>query len=142
MWINLSGKLTCKRESLYISLINWWNQITKLINSSIREGSWPDFLNHEVVTPIPKIDKHQNTDDLRPISGVMNLNKIIEKLISRLMFEDIEGTIDAAQYGNESGVSINHYLIKFVDKVLSNLDHPSSRLKGSSRLIKAHQGCQ
>ena len=55
-------------------------------------------MNHEVVTPIPKIDKHQNTDDLRPIFGVMNLNKIIEKLISRLMFEDIEGTIDAAQY--------------------------------------------
>ena len=91
------------------------------------------LLNHEVVTPIPKIDKPQNTDDWRPIS---------EKLISKLMLEDIKGNIDAAQYGNESGVSINHCLIKFVDNVLSNLDHPSSRLKGSSRLIKAHQGCQ
>ena len=30
--------------------------------------------------------------------------------------------IDKPQYGNQKGVSIQHYLIKFIDKVLKNLD--------------------
>ena len=42
------------------------------------------------------------------------------------MLEDIRGHIDPAQFGNEPGVSLNHYLIQFVDKVLSTLDHPAS----------------
>ena len=80
--------------------------ITKLINDSVREGSWPDFLKFEVVTPIPKVDRPQSTDDLRPISGLMNLNKIIERLVSKLMLEDIKKHIDPAQYGNDLNQSL------------------------------------
>ena len=33
--------------------------------------------------------------------------------------------LDKSQYGNQRGVSIQHYLVKFVDKVLKSLDSHS-----------------
>ena len=36
----------------------------------------------------------------------MNLNKIIERLVSELMLEDIKKHIDPAQYGNDLNQSL------------------------------------
>ena len=41
------------------------------------------------------------------------------------MLADIKDNLDKSQYGNTKGVSIQHYLVKFIDKVLVNLDSNS-----------------
>ena len=38
------------------------------------------------------------------------------------MVEDMKGSRDPSQYGNTSGVSTQHYLIKMVDRILTILD--------------------
>ena len=56
-----------------------------IINNCIQSGVWPDYLKHEIVTPIPKVPHPKVIDDLRNISGLMNINKIIEKVTCKMM---------------------------------------------------------
>ena len=39
-----------------------------------------------------------------------------------MMFSDMKEKLDKSQYGNQKGVSIQHYLVKFIDQILVNLD--------------------
>ena len=68
--------------------------------------------------PVPK-----DIDDLRNISGLMNLNKVMEKLVCPLIFEDMKSTFDPAQYANQAGISTEHYLIKMIDRILKATDN-------------------
>ena len=38
------------------------------------------------------------------------------------MLTDMKQTRDQSQYGNEKGVSVNHYLIKMIDEILRSVD--------------------
>ena len=96
--------------------------IADLVNTCIRQGKWPDIFKIEVVTPVPKVYPPQTIDQLRNISGLLNLDKVAEKLISNLIISDMKKQIDHAQYANQPGVSIQHYLIKFIDRILGELD--------------------
>ena len=42
-----------------------------------------------------------------------------------MMLDDMKEKLDKSQYGNKKGVSIQHYLIKFIDSILKNLDNNS-----------------
>ena len=101
--------------------------ITDLLNTSIRQGKWPDIFKLEIVTPIPKQYPPQNIEQLRNISGLLNLDKVGEKLISRLMISDMKKKIDPSQYANQKGLSIQHYLIKFLDRILQSIDQNSKK---------------
>ena len=52
----------------------------------------------------------------------MSFNKIQEKLISEWIISDIKENIDPSQYGNEHGLSIQHYLVKMINKILIDTD--------------------
>ena len=51
------------------------------------------------MTPIPKVP--QPNDDLRNISGLMNLNKILKKVTCKIVVSDMKKNIDPAQFGNK-----------------------------------------
>ena len=97
--------------------------LTVLINECIRKGCWPNFLKLEAVTPVPKTDKPKNVDELRNISGLMTMNKILEKIICKMMILDMKEKLDPCQYANQKGLSIQHYLVKMLDRILSVLDN-------------------
>ena len=63
-----------------------------------------------------------NIDDLRKISGTKNLSKIYEALLSDTLIGDMFTNIDPSQFGNEKGLSIQHYLVKMVKQILTILD--------------------
>ena len=94
--------------------------IAMLINDAIVSGHWPEFLKVETVTPVPKVSSPQTVDDLRKICGLLNLSKILEKAICKYLIADMKQ--DKSQYANQKGLSINHYLVKLVDRVLNALD--------------------
>ena len=96
--------------------------ITMLVNEAILTGCWPDFLKVETVTPVPKVTHPQTVDDLRKICGLPNLSKILEKVICKYLISDMKGSLDKSQYANQKGLSINHNLVKLVDRVLGALD--------------------
>ena len=99
--------------------------LTEIINNCIQSGTWPDYLKHEVVTPIPKIPNPKVLEDLRNISGLLNINKVMEKVTSKWILSDMQAKMDPAQFGNRKGVSIQHYLVKMFDEILKQLDRNS-----------------
>ena len=101
--------------------------VADIINSSIRQGRWPDIFKLEIVTPVPKEYPIKNIEMLRNISGLINLDKIAEKLVSKLIISDMKAKLDPTQYANQKGLSIQHYLIKFIDRILMALDKSSKK---------------
>ena len=49
----------------------------------------------------------------------------MEKLLSELMIFDMKPNMDPQQYGNQKGVSIQHYLIEMIHRILTALDNNS-----------------
>ena len=76
----------------------------------------------ESVTPVPKVTNPKTVDDLRKISGLLNVSKILEKVIVKYLVKDIKGDLDKSQYANQEGQSINHYLVFMIDTILKALD--------------------
>ena len=102
--------------------VEFCNPLSNIYNSATLDGVWPDIWKWEYVTPAPKVYPPNTTDDLRKISGTKNLSKIFEALMSDYMIEDMLPSMDPSQYGNVKGLSIQHYLVKMVDRILTILD--------------------
>ena len=62
---------------------------------------------------------------LRNISGLLTFNKVAEKMIAELMIADIMKNLDISQYANQKGLSLQHYLIKMINKILADTDNSS-----------------
>ena len=96
-----------------------------MINASIKQGSWPEIFKLEIVTPVPKVFPPKSIDELRNISGLLNLDKVAEKIIAKMMISDMKEKIDPSQYANQKGLSIQHYLVRMIDKVLEAVENNS-----------------
>ena len=99
--------------------------LTDVFNSSLRRGEYPDVYKFEICTPVPKVHPTQSPTQLRNISGLLNFDKVYEKLLAQLIVSDMEDKLDPAQFGNQKGISIQHYLIQMVHRILSVLDNNS-----------------
>ena len=96
--------------------------LADIINCSVRRGEYANIWKIETVTPVPKEYPPKKLNKLRKISGLLNFSKTTEKIIGDLMLSDMKQTRDPSQYGNEKGVSVNHYLIKMIDEILRSVD--------------------
>ena len=105
--------------------------LSNIFNSATEAGIWPTIWKHEYVTPVPKIFPPKKPEDLRKISGSKNLSKLFENLLSEHIISDIKSNIDPAQYGNKKGLSITHYLVNMIHKILTALDSNSSSEKNA-----------
>ena len=97
--------------------------IAFMINNAIKQGSWPKFLKTEKVTPIPKISSPKVLKDLRCISGLMSLSKIMEKLICPIVLEDMKANISPSQFAGQKGLSTEHLLVKLLDNIMKALEN-------------------
>ena len=50
------------------------------------------------------------------------MNKIAEKCIAELMINDMKANLDPSQYANQKGISIQHYLVNMLYRILTTLD--------------------
>ena len=98
-----------------------------IINTSVRRGEYPRIYKFEHSTPVPKKFPPKTTADLRNISGLLTFDKIMGKLISSLMISDMESKSDPSQFGNQRGLSIQHYLISMLHRILTALDKNTRR---------------
>ena len=46
----------------------------------------------------------------------------MEKILANLMIEDMKEKLDPSQYGNQKGISIQHYLINMIYRILIAID--------------------
>ena len=101
--------------------------LANIINRMIRHGEYPQSWKLETVTPVPKAFPPASPKELRKIALTKNLSKIVEKILAEFMLEDMKDTRDPSQYGNEKGLSVQHYLINMINKILTSLDRNSQR---------------
>ena len=96
--------------------------LAHLINQCISQGIYPDIWKIEYVTPVPKIFPPGHLKDLRKISGLLNFSKITDKILAEYIADDMQYKRDKSQYGNQKKVSIQHYLVNMLHKILTSLD--------------------
>ena len=101
--------------------------LADILNSSVGRGEYPKIYKFEVSTPVPKVHPTEKVSQLRNISGLFNFDKIMEKLLAELIISDMADKLDPAQYGNQRGISIQHYLINMLHRILHALDNNSRR---------------
>ena len=97
--------------------------LADVYNTGLRRGEYPEIYKFEICTPVAKVQPLKTTSQLRNISGLLNYDKIYEKLLSQLMISDMEAKLDPAQFGNQKGKSIQHYLIQMLHRIMSVLDN-------------------
>ena len=96
--------------------------LANILNCMVENGEFPNLWKLEMVTPAAKIHPPATVNDLRKISGLKNFSKIAEKILGKLLIADMAKSRDSSQYGNEKGLSVNHYLIKMINQILESLD--------------------
>ena len=89
--------------------------LSNIYNSASLAGVWPRIWKFEYITPVPKVFPPETTDELKKISGTKNFSKVFEALVADPILEDMEPKMDQSQFGNTKGLSIQHYLVKFVN---------------------------
>jgi hypothetical protein len=99
--------------------------LTDIYNTGLRKGEYPEIYKFEVCTPVPKSHLTQTTAQLRNISGLLNFDRVCEKLIAQLIVMYMEAKLDPAQFGNQKGMSIQHYLIQMLNRILMVLNNNS-----------------
>ena len=109
--------------------------LTDIVNTSVRRGEYPKIYKFEICTPVPKSYPPKSTSEMRNISGLLTFDKIMEKLISELIISDMRLHLDPSQYGNQKGISIQHYLIDMIHRIVSALDNNS---KGDTFAVVAN----
>ena len=100
---------------------------TDIINTGLRRGEYPKIYKYEICTPVPKVFPPNKISQMRNISGLLTFDKVMEKMISEIMIKDMKSKMDPSQFGNEKGTSIEHYLIKMIDRILTAVDNNSRR---------------
>ena len=111
-----------RRFSKYLS-----EPFSHILNTQIKRGEYADIWKMENVTPVPKTYPVRLKKELRKIAIFLNFSKISEKIIADLVIEDMKKNLEKHQYGNQKGLSINHYLINMIHQILLALDNNTSQ---------------
>jgi hypothetical protein len=98
--------------------------ITKLLNTSMKEGKVPMGLKTSIVRPVYKKEDHLIFSNYRPISLLPIIEKIMERNIalklSKYLFK--YGIINENQFGFQSKKSTSDLLLKFSNLINKNLN--------------------
>ena len=102
--------------------------LSKIFNTSINTGCYIDKLKLAKTIPIFKKGSRMLVSDYRPISLLSNLNKIMEKLIFKRIYEFLEKyhCLYDLQFGFRSKHSTIHTLISITESIRSALDESKS----------------
>ena len=112
------------REYFLKQIINIFiKPLTHLINSSIKEGIFPDEVKIAKVVPISKAADKHCMENYRPISVLSVFSKILEKVVYNHLIEFItkNKVLNKHQFGFRKQHSTNHAVISLAGKHSSNL---------------------
>lgn len=98
--------------------------ISKLINTSVKNGRLPAELKTGIVRPVHKKGSKKDYDNYRPITILPTLDKIIEKFICNQIhtFYNKNQILSNKQYGFQKGKSTTQLLSYFTDVIYNHLD--------------------
>lgn len=99
--------------------------ITHILNCCLESGYYPVHWKITLVKPLPKVSEPQNYSDLRPISIISTLSKILEKVIFKQLYTFVtsHNILPPSQSGFRKGFSTNTSLTNILDNIIRNTDN-------------------
>ncbi|XP_060810695.1 uncharacterized protein LOC132904396 [Amyelois transitella] len=121
---NAIGPDGISRDMVLLTLPNSLDAITHIINTSIVTGTVPCFWKRALVTPIPKTSKPSSYSDLRPISILPYLSKILEKSVQTQLVKFLEANnvLPVLQSGFRRNHGTTTALLDVTDNILAAQD--------------------
>ncbi|CAK1601335.1 unnamed protein product [Parnassius mnemosyne] len=112
------------RDMIILTLPAMLKVITATINKSIETSTFPSSWKIALVRPLPKNNDPKDLKDLRPISILPFLAKILEKVIYNqvIKFCDANNILPDLQSGFRKGRSTSTALLDVVDNILTSQD--------------------
>ena len=100
--------------------------ITKIVNYSITEGSFPNCFKMAYVTPLqkkPSLDRNI-LKNYRPVSNLSFISKLIEKVVAKQLneFISLEGLLNVNQSAYKSSHSTETALLKIQNDIALSVD--------------------
>lgn len=98
--------------------------VTYIINFALKENVMPACWKHALVIPVPKKDKVSVLNDLRPISILPVLSKVIERIVYFQLKKhvDVHNILPSRQSGFRPGFSTTTALLDLTDDMLRAVD--------------------
>lgn len=98
--------------------------VLKIINLSLVTGAFPKEWKTSIVLPLPKISNAENVADLRPISILPVISKVLERVVFNQFktFLGDQNIIPALQSGFRSSHSTQSALLSVVDDIAKATD--------------------
>lgn len=108
-------------DMLLLTLPHTLGAITAIINKSISTSVFPDAWKVALVTPLPKTNNVTSFKDLRPISILPCLSKILERVVYMQLsaFLETNKVLPTLQSGFRKSRSTTTALLDVVDNILS-----------------------
>lgn len=124
---NAAGHDTITIKMIFLTLPYTLPVITAIINESINQHTFPDSWKQALVRPIPKSNAIEQYKDLRPISLLPTLSKILEKVVKTQIVTYItnEKILPTVQSGFRSGHGTETALLEVTDDFLTAADSTS-----------------
>lgn len=99
-------------------------EITHLINMSLSSGVFPSLWKQSIIVPLPKNSKLSTLSDLRPISVLPTLSKILERIVVEqfVYFLEEENILPDNQSGFRKTFSTTTALVNLVDDLIRARD--------------------
>ncbi|XP_026318090.1 uncharacterized protein LOC113228882 [Hyposmocoma kahamanoa] len=121
---NAVGSDCISREMILLTLPRTLGVITNIINRSITTGTVPSQRKQALVTPLPKVNNPTELKDLRPISILPFLSKILEKAVySQLVkFVEANNVLPVLQSEFRKGRGTITALLDVTDNILAEQD--------------------
>ena len=101
------------------------NLLSKIINTCLSAGIFPDCIKHANVTPVYKKGSALDPVNYRPISLLSNINKIFEKIIHIRLSSFLEkySCLYNSQFGFRKGYGTSHALLYLTESIRSAIDN-------------------
>lgn len=111
--------------------------VLNLINSILMTSIFPLAWKTARVVPIPKAEVINSPDDLRPISLLPVLSKVVEHIMKDQMLSQIESAMFVSQYAFRRGHNTTSLLLQLTDTIRSSVNRGCVNVLVSLDLTKA-----
>ena len=97
--------------------------LTDIFNSSLQSGVFPDLMKLGEVVPLHKSKSREDVGNYRPISLLLTISKLLEKIIYRCVYGFLtkSGQLYQSQYGFRKNHACDHAVGELVSEIVKHL---------------------